>query len=291
MKLHLAFLFIVALLSLSLVMPAHASTSTVTWYFRADTHTVNGVTAYVINETISDTAVNVTDSVAGNVTVYWGWRIWRVRSDGSQNELTSGTPVATVSRVVSGIGIQTGTWNAPSKVLHIGYDCFKFVLYMKFGSGDWTAKATFVSSRLLERAIVGATWSFKIYTVKQYVVNTYGVFVWGSSAFNSRIEGIEFEEPDVYQHMNYLLQTGDFVGFILYPYLNLVGNIFYGLVMLTICVPIYNRYHSFTPILIIFIIFGGAGGLFTLLTPVAGLNISWIFLLLGLAGLLYRTFR
>jgi len=273
------------------VMPTQAAT-TVTWYFRSDTHTVNGVTGYVINQTLSSTTKNVSLSLAGNNTVYWGWRVWLTRNDNSTVELTSGSQVATVSRAVDGEGFQTATWNAPARELQIGFDALEIVLYMKVGAGSWQSRAIFVSSTLVEKTVSSVTWTFYQYTSRSYSGGTTtGLFIFGSSTRNSRIEGVGFGEADVYETMNYKLQSGDFVGFILYPYVNLVGNLFYGIVMLIICVPLYNRYHSLTPILVLFILLGGATGIFSLLIPEAGLGVSWIFMLLGLAGLLYKVFR
>jgi len=163
---------------------------------------------------------------------------------------------------------------------------------MKLGAGSWTNKAIFVSATLLQKTLNGVTWTFKAYTNRTYTGGvTYGWFKWGISTYDSRIEGISFTAPDVYETMNYKVQSGDLIGFILYPYVNLIGNLFYGLIMLIICVPLYNRYRSLTPILVLFILFGGATGIFSLLVPVAGLNLAWIFMLLGLAGLLYKVFR
>jgi len=272
-------------------MPTYAAT-TVTWYHRSDTHTVNTVTGYVINQTLSSTTKNVSLSLAGNSTVYWGWRVWQVKSDGSTIEMTSGSPVATVSRSNVSEGFQTSTWTASARSLQIGFDALEIVLYMKVGAGSWQSRAIFVSSTLVEESVSGVTWTFYQYTTRSYSGGTTsGYFIFGSSTRNSRIEGVGFGEADVYETMNYKLQSGDFIGFILYPYVNLVGNLFYGLVMLMLCVPLYNRYHSLTPILVLFLLFGGATGVFSLLIPIAGLGVTWIFMLLGLAGLLYKVFR
>lgn len=286
-------LFLLSLLMLlSLPTLVNATTTTYTWYFRSDTQTVNGVTGYVLNSTLSASTQNVSLTLAGNNTVEWGWRIWRLRNDNSSTEITSGTPVATVSRSTDGEGFQTGTYTMPSIALHIGWDAFKVNLYMKVGAGSWQLKAIFVTSRILEKNVLGSTWSFIGYTKRTYSGgDTTGYFIWGSSSRNSRITNVQFTDADVYENMNYKLQSGDFIGFVLYPYVNLVGNLFYGIVMLIICVPIYNRYHSLTPILVMFILFGGATGMFTLLMPVAGFWVGWVFLLLGLAGLLFRVFR
>jgi len=266
-------------------------TSSTYWYCRADTQTVNTVLGYKLSETESSTQKSVTQAVATNVTTYFGWRVWKVNSKGEETELTSGYQYSW--RVADGEGIQNILWNAPTTSLQIGYDAIKVVLYVKLtATGPWQPKATFISSKLLEKTLVASEWAFQTYTKKVYSGgSTTATVFWGASAKESSIAGIEFENPDVYENMQYKLQTGDFVGFVLYPYLNLVGNLFYGLLMLMVCVPTYNRYKSVTPLLVLLIIFGGAAGIFTLLIPEAGMGLGWIIFLIGLGGLLYKVFR
>jgi len=48
---------------------------------------------------------------------------------------------------------------------------------------------------------------------------------------------------------------------------------------------------SYFLIIVLLILFGGATGIFSLLIPEIGLGIGWIFMLLGLGGLLYKVFR
>lgn len=286
-------LTIILFLLLCFVPSVHATETTVTWYFREDQQTVNQVTGYALNISSTNVLRSVTPSASGNQTVYWGWRVWRVRYDGSQIELTSGSPVATVTRIVSGSGLQTGTWSCPSTSLHIGYDCLKLVTYVKFGSGEWQSQVVFISNRILEKSLSSATWTFKVYTEKSYSPDTtIGIFYWGqSSGGNSRIEDVTFVDPNAYENMTYKFQTGDFVGAILFPYLNLIGGAIYGIFLLYICIPIYARYRNLAPILLILIIFGGAGGAVMMLTPDPALRLVWLIALFVLAGILYKVFR
>ena len=56
-------------------------------------------------------------------------------------------------------------------------------------------------------------------------------------------------------------------------------------------VPLYNRYKSFSPIVIMLILFGGAGGILSMMIPEAGLGVAWLFLILGIGGLVYKVIR
>jgi len=175
--------------------------------------------------------------------------------------------------------------------LQVGFDAFKVIVYVKFGSGVWQSAATFVTERLIKSAILGGECEFSLYTKRLYSGGkTYGYMYFGNNAYASGIS-LQLQDPTSYELMLYKLQNRDLVGFILHPYLAVIGNLFYGLLVLIICVPLYIRYKSLTPILILFIIFGGAGGIFSLMVPTAGLGLAWIFLLFGLTGLLYKVFR
>ena len=144
----------------------------------------------------------------------------------------------------------------------------------------------------MKESLAGSEWAFQTYTKKAYSAgSTIATVYWGASAKETSIAGIQFGNPDVYDKVMYSLQTGDLVTAITLPYTDKVGNLFYGLVMLMVCVPLYNRYKSLTPIFILFIIFGGATGVFTMLTPLPALGVAWTFMLLGLGGLLYKVFR
>ena len=268
-------------------------TATVTWYMREDTHTVNGVTGYAVNTTATTLTYRSVSSVysGSNVTVYWGWRVWLVRSDNASTELTSGSPVAVASRTASGSGLQSATWTPDNTRLNVGFDAVKLIVYIKMGATSWEAKATFATNRLLYKALLNSTWSFNVYTTKQYITDTTGFVFWGSASYNTTITNVQLIIPSVFDMMLYNLQNQDLVGFITYPFTNLIGTAFWGLAMMLILVPTYNRYKSFTPILIMCIIFGGVGGAFSLLIPEAGMGIMWVFLLFGLAGVLYRVFR
>ena len=259
------------------------------WFMTSDTHTVNNKTGYQLAEHNTISHINKTESVDGDVTVYYGCNISILHKNGEATALSN---IVYSWRAGNGTGLQNILWTAPATTLNLGFDALQVELYIKFAGGGWQLIDTFITEPLLKKSIVSTEWTLQIYTQRSTSeTKTYGSVLWGNSNYPSGIANIEFVDPSSYELMLYKIQNGDYVGFVLHPYLAVIGPLFYGWLMLIACVPLYIRYRSLTPILLLFIIFGGAGGIFSLMTPEAGLGFSWIFLLFGLAGLFYKVFR
>jgi len=269
------------------------TTGEVDWYLRTDAHTVNGVTGYIIRTQQSNANSTVSFQSSGSHTVYWGYRVWIAHSNNATSELTGGSPEALAWRSLNGEGLLNSTWTISDYVLDIGWDAVLLRIYLRFGAGgSWQTVGTFISDTLLYKNIQGADWSFVTYTKRSETGGiTYADTYWGQTTCQSGIGNVLFTNPTIYDSLLFELQNANFIGFITLSYTHLIGNLFYGLLVLIICVPLYLRYKSFAPILIIFILFGGAGGLLTILVPQAGFGIAWVFLLIGLAGLFYKVFR
>lgn len=242
-------------------------------------HFLNG---YVSQLYIDDVSITGPTGV-----ISFGWRVWFVNNiDNSTSELTSGTPVAQVSRAATGAGIQSNTWTPPVASMSVD-DSFKLIVYIN-AAGSWVAKATFTSESLKSRMLNAVAWTFYLYSGWNA---THAYVKWGSASYNSRVENVEYVSSYPQEEMLDALLNLQFIDFLFFPYVNVLGSTFYGLLMLLICMPVYQRTHSLQPILIMFILFGGASGIFTLLIPAIGMGLGWIFLVIGLAGLLYKAFR
>jgi hypothetical protein len=87
------------------------------------------------------------------------------------------------------------------------------------------------------------------------------------------------------------LNFGNFFTFLLLPYTYLIGGLFYGLLLLLLGVPVYIKYRSLDVILFAMIIFGGAGGFFSLLMPTSSLQLGFFIMAFSLGALIYRVFR
>lgn len=262
-----------------------------TYYFCPNTQTINTITGYKLSEDPPNYNASTSISASGNITGYLGYRVFIVYDDGDMVELSSNY-ISITGRANDTEGLMNATWACPKTKLDVGFQALRVEMYMQLGSGGWVDKATFISGFLNETEITNSTWVFQTYSKHEYTAgNTIFTATWGTSVANSLIDNVGVTDPGIYDLLIYQLNVGNFIGFIFMPYTNLVGNLFYGLLLLVFFVPLYNRYKSFSPIIILLILFGGAGGILSLMVPEAGLGISWIFLIVGIGGLIYKVFR
>jgi len=266
----------------------YASTD-VTWYFRADTHTVNGILGYRLNEAPSTSYAYDSVSIGAASTTSYGVRVWIVDSNGNLEELTSGEPVAIVSRSLNGEGLQSATWTCP------GYnniiDAIMIKVYQRFGTEEWTLRATFITENNTLIKLPEATWTFTYYTGRQYIDATYSTLYWGGN-YQTKVE-LQYTEPTPYELMMWKLWKGDILGFLMLPYSWFLGFTAYSIVfLLPLGIVLYNRLEDATATLIALLLIGGfTGGLIGALVPASGLTLCWILFVLGIAALLYRLIR
>jgi len=177
--------------------------------------------------------------------------------------------------------------------MNLGFDALQVNVYIRFNNtGSWTVKATFVSSRLLYKAVEAETWCFNLWTNRTTnATHITGQFKFGSSSFNSHVANIHFTDPSRFELMMYEAQSGRLFGFFAFPYTYLIGTLFWGVLYFIVLGGLMIRYRSSVPVLILFVLFGGAGGIGSILIPTVGLQVAWIFTLLSLAALFYRLFR
>lgn len=261
------------------------------WYVSSTTHTVNTVLGYFIGENRSDTPTYLTDGRVGTFVVQWGWRLWTVDKQGTKAELTSGSPNATYTVNGNSTGIHESTWTAPQTTLSYAAYAVEFGFYHNL-SATWYRWATFVSSLLDTKLIVASTWSFKVYVeVSQSGGNTQLTLRWGSQAYNTRIENVQLGQLSPWDAQDSALKRGDWVGFFLSPWTYFISNLFYLIAVMFIFVTVYLRYDSFKPCIVLAWLFGGTGGILTLLIPALGLHVSWFLLAFALAATLFTLFQ
>lgn len=85
----------------------------------------------------------------------------------------------------------------------------------------------------------------------------------------------------------YLLK-GDLLGFLQACYTQRIGEMFYVLLLIIVLAPIYIRMQSLTYVSIIFMMFAS---IVWVALPVESYYLGWIFLILGITGLLFKAFR
>ncbi len=84
-----------------------------------------------------------------------------------------------------------------------------------------------------------------------------------------------------------LLQQGDFIGFLTALYTSLLGDLFYGIVLLALALPLYIRTQSLTYVAIMWIILMGV---FTVILPAEAYRIVRILFVLGVASAILSLF-
>ena len=164
--------------------------ATQTRYLTNDSITNNGLSCRYLS-TSQSSAAGSNGIVYGVGTAYQvGIRVWKRSSGGTETEITSGTPVAQVSRSVAGEGIQSATWNCQETALDEG-DSIVVRVYHKFSNQEtWTEANTWQTEDLPGDKLNAITWTIYYYT--RYVDLTSGWFHYGSSTYNSRIENFQY---------------------------------------------------------------------------------------------------
>ena len=288
-KVLVAFIFCLFITAIH-VTPCFCLPDEEAWYYRTDTHTVNGVTAYRLANAPSSTGKTDTVTIDGAYWTCYGVRIWVVDVNGETEELTDGEPVAVVYRSDTSQGLQSATWNCS------GYDgivnALMIKVYQRFGTQEWSLRVTFITENETLIKLPEATWTFHYYTRRVYIdYDTISTFYWGAD-WGSSVE-IQYNKPSIYEVMLWKLQKGDILGFIMLPYSWFLGFTAYGIVfLLPLAIVLYNRLESATATIIALLLIGGAtGGLIGVFVPASGLNLCWILFVLGIAALLYRLIK
>lgn len=270
-----------------------SGTSTADYFFLGYTHSVLNVTGYATSEQAGWSYASASQTFAGAGTVEYGFRAWVLHSDSTSPEAIVGAsgPDAVLTRVAAGFGMQNASVYVSGKALVIGMNALKITMYTRFDGGDWMVLATFVSDLLIEKAIVAGNWTFNMYTtVSVGGGSTVAAASWGDQTRISGIGGVVFTDPLPQEVALYKGLTGDWVGMILYPFLYIIGDIFYGILLLFVGGNLYLRHRRFEIIIIMLVLWGSTSGI-GLLIPVEAFRVIYIIALLGIAALLYKTFR
>ena len=189
-----------------LVKDSTVNAVTETRYMRGDTATVNGLNTYQLGTSQSSTGLSTlvatgTGNGNQNQQVYWGIRVWKRNSSGTETEITSGTPVAQVTRTSGGIGLQSATWTPTATSLDTT-DSIVVRVYIQIGTRGWQQGGTipdFTTGQLNNNSLSNQQWTIYYYT-EYYTFSstpastrrTEGTFYWGTSTYNSRIENFSY---------------------------------------------------------------------------------------------------
>jgi PKD repeat protein len=204
MKTRIPILILCLFLIVFLIVPvSRAWSGSKTLWFREDNHTVNGLTANKLNQTSSENAETGYIACANLVypiVAYWGIRVWIRSSSGTETEVTSGTPVAQVSRLNDGEGIQSGTWSCPAKSMsltdaivvrvygEIPMNGIGWTLFQEVGiENDYSI---FITDQLTSTGLIASIWTIHYYTAYYSYDGIY--FVYDNDDVPSQIINIQW---------------------------------------------------------------------------------------------------
>jgi hypothetical protein len=139
-------------------------------------------------------------------------------------------------------------------------------------------------------------WNFTYATSYSRGASTVWSFLFGNSTSNSLVSNVCLKSSDVYDLVGYNMALGSFFTVMMLPFTSIsaaVASIVYGIIFLILVVPLYFRYHSILPIVVLCVLFAGTGGFLSGLVPGSGLALAS--LVIGVFGIgaavLYRLFR
>jgi len=270
-------------------MPPSPSTINATWFFRSDAHTTWGVLGYKLLPVQSYNCIMDNRTASGTLSVSYGVRIWIVDIGGEFTELTNGSPEAVVTVNSDGEAYYTAYWDC------VGYsyvvDAVQINLYQKFGDEPWNLRRIYITPPDLHYVFPESTWTF-IYDISRSTdgSETNCTFYFGSLNHLSRVI-LYYEKLQPWDEGWIDLITGQYLSFVFMPWTFHLGDLFWGIMVLFFAVTTYNRYHDLKAVLGVAWLFGGVGGVLTLLIPSVGLNITWFILGFAIALTLYKLLR
>jgi hypothetical protein len=262
---------------------------TYNYYYRSDPLSVNNETAYYLDQTNTASTISLTSTATGT-TVYYGFRVYILHYDGTQTELTSGTPEAVITHTTSTTHQSTSTWTPSRYFLDMGYDALKIETYTKIGGNAWTLKSTHHTPQLLYTEIPQQTWTFTLYTNTTIYYYSTATYNFGSPTYPTNVE-LAFLTPSVFDVGRYYLGTGNVFMFILTQYTMEIGSGVYLLLVLIPTGTLYLRHRHIGPVLLLFFMFGGSGSLVWIMIPAFAAAFVDAILILGLASIVWRLLR
>jgi hypothetical protein len=264
-------------------------TENLAYYLCNEEQTTNNATGYQLSTTNTAANVTLTDTAEGSA-VTWGFRVFVIHWNGALTELTN-APV-TVSRDSDGAGMQNVSWNAPDYVFDFGYDALQIQLYVRFDSGAWVLKGTFLTDNLVYKSIVEQTWTFTLYTAADFDgADITASCSFGDSTAASAVDNVGFIAPNQWDQQTYDMNQGNWLNFVFGSYEAQLGSATYVVLALIPSASLYLRYRSFGPVVFLFAIFGGSGGLIWLFIPPWAAAVTDALLLLGFAFIVWKVIR
>lgn len=263
-------------------------------YFRSDTYETLEISSYGLDADYTNNYQTLTNSYASDTPVQYGFRVYLSYNPVQEIELTSGSPEGSIIFMGTDSGAFGGSWSCPGHSVILGFTAMRVELYINTDLNDpsWTSLANFISPVLITKELEETTWTFILYV--DYSNNgsyTSSTVYFGDTTYRSGISGVSFTVPLESEVELWRLTTGDYVGFALGAYVDIIGEAFYLLALFGLGSLLYFRYKHFGVIVFMFTIFGGTGGLIWFLVPVWAAIPVALFILIGVTALTWRLIR
>ena len=173
----------------------------------------------------------------------------------------------------------------------MGFDALKVESYLSLDNGaTWTAQAAYVTNPIMSPLLLHQTWTFNLYTTYN-TASSQTSYIFGSATYQSNINNVGFQPPTQTQLQTWNFLKGDYIMFILSTYTYLIGPAAYLLILMIPTVTLYLRHRNFGPVLILFALFGGPGGIVWIFIPAWASAAVDILLVLGASFLIWRLIR
>jgi len=256
----------------------------VTWFFRSDTHTVNDQLGYVLSEENSLSYAEYSRSVSANLSVSVGFRAWLHTNIGSFEITPDVVGIYTVTS--NGAYEVNSTWSYAGTNLLV--DAVEIRIYIRFGEGDWVEACVGITDDDLNIRLPNSTWIIYYNLIKEGNESyTLATLRWGSSTYDTRITLYTSRASPWDIALTHIVNL-DFAGFLTAPFTYHIGDLFYALIVLFLCVTAYNDTGSLGYVIAILWLFGGAGSILAALLPSITLNIAYILLAFATAFTLLK---
>lgn len=272
--------------------PDNREKEVLTLYLRSDTYTSCDVSGYGLDTDYTNTALSVNITSDSVVNVTYGIRVFIVTSDAVSTELTSGVPAAVVVAQNNFTGQLSSSWIAPETSLILGYQALQVTVYASTNNGvNWTAQANYLSNVLMSSKLEAASWTFSLRVTQTQTNTTASSFTFGDTNNRCLLTGVSLQVPLQSEVQSWRLSRGDYVGFELGAYVDVIGSAFYVLLLLIPTGILYFRYGHVGTIVFFFLLFGGTGGLVWILVPAWAATVVSALLILGFSFVVWRVIR
>jgi hypothetical protein len=256
------------------------------YYFRSDLYTTYNYTAYGFDSSFTNTNTTLSLNTTAT-TVTYGYQVWIHHLSGADTELTSGAPTANITLTNPSTGFHQTTWGCPGYPIMLGYDSIRIGIYISINSGAWISIANYISPVIISNQLEASTWTFNLYATYNGAQTT---IQFGNKDYKSGVSGITFQKPNENDIQTWRWNSGDYIGFILGGYVDIIGPGAYIIVLLAFFGSLWLRHRNFGSIIFLVIIFAGAGGtsIWIFIPPVAAAVFD-IFILIAGAALIWKV--